>query len=571
LGHVYVCGTAQQASQLPYPLTQPPPIRFDTDSTQPFSNTKMLFVVQYDTAGILQWIRRPAPDSTNYLNQNKYIAKDMLVGKDGRVDLLCWLPKGLIGNANGGTALADTSQSYILSYDRYGNLIGLVKPELLFYNTILPNIRMARTRSGKYIVSGLQNFDNAPGRDTLVMGGQKVLNSGFVACYNSQWKLLWKRENSNTYSNQDGFFYRPVVDGNSNIYLVGTFFENNSSFNGLSLINTLSTQEVPYVVKLDSLGNNKWLKIASSQYSTMGHALALASNGRVYVAGAYGMVKWDNYTLGNPINGNYDVYLAGLDAETGVVVSLDSLKSSFGIFDFASTLVADNKGNVYVGGGMGYDLTVNGSTLYSDGGDNDFFIAKYGSANCATSLPLTLLQFSANMQGDNSVVLRWQTVDEGNTQSFIVERSTDGRLFAAVGNTAAAGTSSSKLDYAFKDLLSGSLGLPTLWYRLQMVDKDGRFTYSNIVAVATGISGKTGLAVYPLPSKSNVTIEYMVPEPLCVLEVYSADGRKSYGKQLTNGVGRLGLDVRNWASGVYMVLLKQDGIVVKTSKLVVGK
>jgi len=99
---------------------------------------------------------------------------------------------------------------------------------------------------------------------------------------------------------------------------------------------------------------------------------------------------------------------------------------------------------------------------------------------CNNPLPVRLTSFSAAAVG-SAVQLAWTTTWEQNSDYFVIERSKDAREFFALGRTSARGQSSDQQRYIFLDVQP--LG-QTAYYRLRMVDTDGSFDYSKIVAVA---------------------------------------------------------------------------------------
>ena len=66
--------------------------------------------------------------------------------------------------------------------------------------------------------------------------------------------------------------------------------------------------------------------------------------------------------------------------------------------------------------------------------------------------------------------LHWATAKEVETQLFVVERSSDGLNFSAIGAIPAAGDANEEQDYEFIDL---ELGIVRGYYRLKQIDKDG--------------------------------------------------------------------------------------------------
>jgi len=113
------------------------------------------------------------------------------------------------------------------------------------------------------------------------------------------------------------------------------------------------------------------------------------------------------------------------------------------------------------------------------------------------SLPLQLLSFSA-AQIKNENILQWSTAKETNTGNFVIERSSDGKNFNQLSLVKAAGTSSTILNYSFYDntpLHSKN------YYRLKMVDKDGRYTYSTIIILQHNIVVPETTKLFPNPVK----------------------------------------------------------------------
>jgi hypothetical protein len=125
---------------------------------------------------------------------------------------------------------------------------------------------------------------------------------------------------------------------------------------------------------------------------------------------------------------------------------------------------------------------VNGYMLQ---GDISSFSSFYFASTNVT-LPLDLISFSGHLQNDNSVLLNWKTENEINTSHFVVERSTDAIRFNGIGNINANGRNNpgGSFNYALSDNDAVNQSTHRLYYRLKMVDIDGRFTYSNIVAVS---------------------------------------------------------------------------------------
>jgi hypothetical protein len=125
----------------------------------------------------------------------------------------------------------------------------------------------------------------------------------------------------------------------------------------------------------------------------------------------------------------------------------------------------------------------------------------------AAPLPLTLINFSGR-PGNNGVLLQWTTASEQNTSTFEIQRNSGGPDFLTVGQTAAAGNSSSSLNYQYTD--NPPAGSSSLLYRLKMIDLDGRFTYSPVLKMETQATG-ISLSVYPNPFRQQTSIAIASP------------------------------------------------------------
>jgi hypothetical protein len=93
--------------------------------------------------------------------------------------------------------------------------------------------------------------------------------------------------------------------------------------------------------------------------------------------------------------------------------------------------------------------------------------------------------------------LTWATATEKNSESFVIEKSVNGKNFEAIGKVKAAGSSNQQLQYNFTDVNATA---QTNYYRLRQVDTDGTIAYSSIVTVNTNAKATDFTAVaYPNP------------------------------------------------------------------------
>lgn len=120
--------------------------------------------------------------------------------------------------------------------------------------------------------------------------------------------------------------------------------------------------------------------------------------------------------------------------------------------------------------------------------------------DCPTGLPVDLVDFSLQQQGDQ-VAVSWTTASEENSDYFVVERSSDGHTFEAVGTVQAAGTSETLMEYHLTDQ-HPKTGLS--YYRLVQYDADGTFAYGPVESIY--LSESNLVSVQPNPFRDQTTV-----------------------------------------------------------------
>jgi hypothetical protein len=184
-------------------------------------------------------------------------------------------------------------------------------------------------------------------------------------------------------------------------------------------------------------------------------------------------------------------------------------------------------------------------------GFSGFFI----KTTTLTALPIRLLNFSGKRLG-NSNQIQWKTSNEINTKTFVVQSSADGSSFQYTGAVAANGGG----NYSFNDV---SPFAKRTYYRLQTVDVDGRFTYSNIIWINS--IENNNVSLYPNPVTIATTLNIGNRNSLIGTQarLTDASGRilKSY---LINNTQEQ-LEMAGNPTGLYFLKL-QDGNVIKILK-----
>ena len=182
----------------------------------------------------------------------------------------------------------------------------------------------------------------------------------------------------------------------------------------------------------------------------------------------------------------------------------------------------------------------------------DHFSGFYLSGS-AVPLPVELVAFTADAHGP-AVQLAWRTASEKNSAHFEIERSEDGQQFSKIGELAGQGTTSSPIDYTYRDeKLSGS-SIPYLAYcRLRQVDLDGTSAYSPVRAVrlAPASLADANFTLAPNPAHAAVAVAGLAPgTPVAVFDGLGRQVSSSAADAV--GTARLALPA-GLATGMYVV------------------
>lgn len=172
------------------------------------------------------------------------------------------------------------------------------------------------------------------------------------------------------------------------------------------------------------------------------------------------------------------------------------------------------------------------------------------------ALPVEISDFKGVKEGAANR-LSWSTRTEQNSSGFYLERSADGRSYSSltfVASKAENGNSSLQLNYSFVD---NQPFAGNSYYRLKQVDKDGKFTYSDVVVLKgdklnTVVIGN----VYPNPVRNNMNVILSAPSNEKVnLVITDLAGKvvKQQSLQLKAGDNSVSLDVNALPSGNYLI------------------
>jgi hypothetical protein len=179
----------------------------------------------------------------------------------------------------------------------------------------------------------------------------------------------------------------------------------------------------------------------------------------------------------------------------------------------------------------------------------------------AISLPVNLLAFNGRLVNDDTH-LQWKTTSETNNDYFDIERSLDGKTFAATGRvTGNNGTSTQT--YNWVD--AGAAQLPTskIYYRLKIVSTTGEVEYSTVVIISVSTSGSPVVNVTPNPFTSQININLQLPAATqLTLTLNDVTGKKLKSDYVNaaKGFSTISLSgLSNLTQGIYLLSIQCNG------------
>ncbi len=198
-------------------------------------------------------------------------------------------------------------------------------------------------------------------------------------------------------------------------------------------------------------------------------------------------------------------------------------------------------------------------TTFGEDDEGNLYLANFDGAlmriTTELSLPVTLSSWSARLQ-EKSVLLRWSTTAEEQSDYFLLERSSDGANFSEIARVPASGRADS-YSYTDQDLSPG-----TYFYRLTQTDLDGTQARFDIRQVSL-LEGRQGWpTISPNPAEQDVVVR--IPElqerGKVALQIFAADGRLVFSQEavLDAGPQQLNVTLPKVPAGFYHASVTYD-------------
>lgn len=175
-----------------------------------------------------------------------------------------------------------------------------------------------------------------------------------------------------------------------------------------------------------------------------------------------------------------------------------------------------------------------------------------------TLLPVSLLSFNGQeVQG--TVHLNWISNPELQLKQFVLERSIDATYFDSIATFQPGNTS-----YQFIDL-NNDLTSTRYFYRLKMMQPDGKYDYSNIVTIK--IPAHVFISLFPNPANNTVTVNGSFRKG--IISVINTDGQTVLS--VNSNAPPVKLDISMLPAGFYVFRFSDPTTVINKKLLICPK
>ena len=211
----------------------------------------------------------------------------------------------------------------------------------------------------------------------------------------------------------------------------------------------------------------------------------------------------------------------------------------------------------------GFNGFVNFTYTVTDNSGNVGNVANYIiPVGSATVLPISIISFTGTENG-TVVFTSWAIADAVNVSHFEVLSSTNGNTFKALGTVTFV---NGVAVYNFKDENAAN-GIN--YYKLKIVDKDGKISYSNIIVVKFG-KGKNDIQIYPNPVADILYINFAANHigKQATVRLLDIRGRLILNKseKISNTI--TSVNMTNLQASTYVVQIIVDNEIINSTKVI---
>ena len=400
------------------------PLHFTENDSIPFASTangggqipqeafKTTYLVKYSSSGQLIDKVTLQGDVTNVPSEFQSLISDLAIDSKGKIHFIVGLLQGthLDGNVTVPSSFNDQNnpQYYLAVYNSdltYNRSMLLDLTGNFFY----PTVRfMHDENKNQYYIAGMASLGVTGVTYPFSFEGNPIVNRSFILAFDdSDGSEKWRREIYSTSTSGQlnvNCIFSLAIDGDSNVYVGGSFHQSNSpnikiydptdSSVTPNFFTAGVTPTIPMIIQFNSNGNLQWAQ-ATAAYSSgvLGpsprYGKGIAINYDEVVLGVQGGGDfWGTIEIVRPTT-NYqpDPILVRFDKQSGNVLGVSDIKGEAISNKRMTAVAADNDGNYIVGGSFDANLFMNNNSSISpliSTGEADFFVAKLANSECGS-------------------------------------------------------------------------------------------------------------------------------------------------------------------------------------------
>ncbi len=254
--------------------------------------------------------------------------------------------------------------------------------------------------------------------------------------------------------------------------------------------------------------------------------------------------KLHQYDLSNGVTTNMNTCCYAHDTKTGPDGKM------YHIHTYSSSVpiaVINNPNMSAVGNACGYNASAPIAGTFNGQ------VRRFPEFVVMPAMPVLAVTFThiAAQQSGSGVDLRWSVSDACNACHFVVERGNGRGTYTAVGNLPSSGAT----EFALADRAAAT---GHWYYRVKLVDADGKISYSEVVEVGGSVSGLANFELFPNPCQQelHILLDDLRAADVAV-EVMDLTGRKVLA--LHPGQAAFSIDVTSLSRGIYVLKLMANG------------
>ena len=178
--------------------------------------------------------------------------------------------------------------------------------------------------------------------------------------------------------------------------------------------------------------------------------------------------------------------------------------------------------------------------------------------------PVKFKSYTVSLTLDKQVKNNWATATEVNVSHFNLQRSINGKDFVTIGKIGATGVG----NYEFTDNHSPLTIDGIVYYRLQIIDKDGDINYSDIKII--NLKSQTSIiTLFPNPARGVVNVEVANARQLLVIDFLGKIVSTKSVSQQSAITQSYVVNIQSLQKGIYILRVILNNGEIKNEKLLV--